>query len=63
MLKLKVGDIVNIYHNELEREILYIIIKEDGSLKGARYPYRMAQDGNIDWLKDHGEKVESIKGE
>ena len=59
-MKLKQGDIVKIYHPELERKTLYVIIKEDGKLKGARQPIRMAQDGNINWLRDNGEIIGNI---
>ena len=53
-MKYKIGDLVEIYHNELEEFILYKIIREDGKYKGIRYPRRMAEDGNIEWLEDRG---------
>ncbi|MCK5128139.1 MAG: hypothetical protein KAR42_17925 [candidate division Zixibacteria bacterium] len=59
-MKLKQGDIIEIYHPKLEAQTLYVIIKEDGKLKGARYPNRMAQDGNIKWLKENGKIIGNI---
>lgn len=56
-MKLKQGAIVEIYHPELETQTLYVIIKEDGKLKGARHPIRMAQDGEINWLRENGKIV------
>ena len=55
-MKLKIGDIVEIWHNELEEFTLYKVIKEDGKLKGIRHPHRMAQDCKIEWLREKGKK-------
>ena len=56
-MKAKVGDIYKIYHPELKEKLLYRIIKEDGKLKGARFPDRMAEDADINWLINKGEKI------
>ncbi len=56
-MKAKVGDIYEIYHPELKTKVRYKIIFEYGKYKGVRLPKRMAEDADINWLLNKGEKI------
>jgi len=56
-MKAKVGDVYKIYHPELKEIVMYKVIREQGKYKGIRIPDRMAEDADINWLLNKGEKL------
>ena len=56
-MRYKENDLVEIYHPELERKVVYEVIREDRKFVGVRHPVRMAEDASMSWLISKGRKI------